>query len=136
MLSDFHNTIDYVRAISPVIVADNTAQNSQIIDLAGYGAAEFVIATGALTDFDATFAVTVAHGDAANLSDAAAVPATDLVGTLAEASFTFANDDATYKIGYLGSKRYIRLTITPANNQSAASLSAVCVLLKRKVGTL
>jgi len=136
MLADYHNTVDYVRAISPVSVADNTAQVSQIIDLAAYGCAEFVIATGALTDADATFAVTLSHGDSPTLADAAAPAASDLFGTLTEASFNFANDDAVFKIGYHGAKRYIRLTITPSLNASAASLAAICVLEKRKVGTL
>jgi len=130
---DKHNEIDVKRAISPVSVADNTAQVSQIIDTSGYNALEFLIATGSLGDADATFAVTVDHGDAANLSDAAAVPAADLLGTLAQASFIFSDDDTTKKIGYKGAKRYVRLTITPSLNASAAVLSAVAMLQRAAV---
>jgi hypothetical protein len=32
------------------------------------------------------------------------------------------------KLGYIGNKLYTRLTVTPANNASAALLSAVAVL--------
>lgn len=136
MLLDNHNTYDMLRAISPVAVSDNTAQVSQIIDLAGYGSCEFVILAGSLADADATFTTLLQHGDAANLSDAATPAAGDLLGTAAEASFAFSDDDKVFKIGYKGPKRYVRLTITPANNASAANLAAVCVLEKRKVGTL
>jgi hypothetical protein len=127
-MRDLHNNINVRRAISPVSVADNTAQVSQIIDRQGYNSLEFVISTGALADADATFTVLVEHGDAANLSDAAAVADTGLLGTEALASFQFDDDNETRKIGYVGSKRYVRLTITPANNASAGLLAAVAIL--------
>jgi hypothetical protein len=50
------------------------------------------------------------------------------VGTEALAGFQFDDDNECRKIGYRGSKRYVRLTITPANNASAAVLSAVALL--------
>ncbi len=46
----------------------------------------------------------------------------------AAASFQFDSDDQVRKLGYIGNKRYTRLTITPANNASAALLSAIAVL--------
>jgi len=129
-MRDMSNNIHPVRAISPVSVADNTAQVSQIIDTRGYDSLTFVIATGSLADADATFAVTVRHGDASNLSDGVAVPAAMLNGTLALASFQFDDDNETRKIGYVGDKRYVELTITPAANASAALVSAVAILGK------
>jgi hypothetical protein len=126
-VKDFHNNCKYTLALAPVIVSDNTAQVGLIIDRAGFAGLELVLATGTLADADATFAVTVDHGNQANLSDAAAVPANQLLGTTAEASFTFAADNTTKKIGYIGDKRYVRLTITPANNAAAAPLAVVAV---------
>ncbi len=127
-MNDLHNAITLKRAISPVSVADNTAQISQIIDRQGYGACEFVIATGSIADVDATFAVLVEHGNQANLSDAAAVPDEELIGTEAVAGFQFDDDNEVRKIGYRGNKRYLRLTITPSANASAALIGAVAVL--------
>lgn len=128
-MRDLANSIHPVRAISPAAaVADNTAFVSQIIDLAGFSSLVFLIILGALADADATFTVLVEHGDAANLSDAAAVPDAQLTGTEAAAGFTFADDNETRKIGYVGSKRYVRLTITPANNTGNVFLSAVALL--------
>ncbi len=129
MKRDLHNNIDVRRAISPVSVSDNTAQVSQIIDTAGFGALEFVIAAGSLADADATFTVLVEDGDASDLvADGAAVADSHLLGTEAGASFQFDDDNEVRKIGYLGSKRYVRLTITPANNTGAAVVSAVAIL--------
>jgi hypothetical protein len=127
-MRDLFNAITVARAIAPVSVSDNTAQIGQIIDRQGYGSVTFAIATGSVADADATFTVLVEHGDAANLSDVASVADADLLGTEALAGFTFADDNATRKIGYVGGKRYVRLTVTPVNNASAAVFGAVAVL--------
>jgi hypothetical protein len=128
-MRDMMNNIHPVPAIAPVVVTDNTAQVSAIIDLRDYDSCTFVIATGTLADADVTFAVTLDHGDASNLSDAAAVTAaTGLVGTLALAGFTFADDGECRKVGYTGVKRYVRLTITPSGNTGNAPLTAIAVL--------
>jgi hypothetical protein len=127
-MKDLFNNITVARAISPVSVSDNTAQVGVIIDRQGFNSLTFAFALGSLADADATFAVTIDHGDNSALADAAAVPAGDLLGTAALAGFTFADDNATRKIGYRGAKRYVRLTITPSGNASAALISAVALL--------
>lgn len=128
MLRDLSSNLEVHRAISPTRVIDNTPQVSQVIDLANRGSCLFAIAAGTLADADATFTATVHHGDQANLSDAAVVPADYLVGSAAGASFGFADDDQTRKVGYIGPKRYVRLTITPANNAGNADLGAAALL--------
>lgn len=128
-MRDLANHLSVVRAISPAAaVTDNTAFVSQIIDLAGYQSAMLAIVLGALVDADATFTVLLEHGDASNLSDAAAVPDSQLTGTEASANFTFAADNGVKKLGYVGPKRYLRLTITPANNTGNVFLSAIAIL--------
>jgi hypothetical protein len=127
-MKDLHNVIESRIAIAPQSVADNTPVVSAIIDTQNREALEFLIASGSLADADATFTVQVDHGDAANLSDAAAAPDTDLLGTEADAGFTFAADNSTRKIGYCGAKRYVRITITPAANASAAFVCVLAVL--------
>ena len=127
MYKDLVSNYEIRRAISPVSVADNTPAVSQIIDMQGVSAMMFAILTGSVADADATFAVLIEEGDNAALSDAAAVADADLVSTEALASFQFDDDDETRKIGYKGIKRYVRLTITPSGNASAALLAAVAI---------
>ncbi len=127
-MKDLHHNLKVLRAISPVSVADNTAQVSQIIDTQGYDSLQFFIALGSIADADATFTVLVEDGAVSNLSDAAAVPDSGLLGTEVTASFQFDSDNGVRKIGYIAGKRYVRLTITPANNALAALMSAVAVL--------
>ena len=127
---EIHNDIHVVPLIVPVAArTDNTAIVSAIIDTANYNACEFVIVTGTNTDANATFAVTVDEGDAANLSDAVAVTDSKLVGTLALAGFTFGDDNECRKLGYIGNKRYVRLTVTPSGNDAGnIFISGVAVL--------
>lgn len=127
-MRDLHSNIHVLRVISPVSVADNTAQVGQIIDRQGYHSLEYVIATGSIADADATFAVLLEESDDSGMSGATAVADADLIGTEALAAFQFDDDNETRKLGYKGHKRYTRLTITPSANASAALLSAVAVL--------
>ena len=137
-MQDLHGSIKYVRALSPA--ANNnlgtTPLVSAIIDLQGARGCEFAIITGALTDTDAVYAVTMDDGAASNLSDAAAVTseATGLIGTLAGAGFTYAHDNVTRKVGYAGNKRYVRLTITPTttadNGDSPIAVIAALWMMK------
>ena len=119
MRQDLCNNIHPVRAISPAAAGtDNTAMVSQIIDTAGYDSLTFVINIGANTDANATFTVLVEDGDVSTLTDNAAVADNQLIGTEALAGFTYADDNELRKIGYLGGKRYVRLTITPSGNDA------------------
>lgn len=128
-MRDLANYLHFVRCISPAAaIADNTPIVGQIVDHSGFESAVYAINLGALVDADATFAVTLDHGNQPDLSDASAVAATQMTGTLALAGFTFADDNKLRKIGYVGSKRYTRLTITPANNTGNAFISAIAVL--------
>ena len=44
------------------------------------------------------------------------------------ARMSFADDNKTRKIGYVGGKRYVRLTVTPANNTGNIFLAAIALL--------
>jgi hypothetical protein len=137
-MQDLHNIIHAVVAIIPQTQTNaDTAITGEIVDTNGFDAVEFVIATGTLTDADATFATTLEQGDDAALADTTAVVNADLIGTLAAAGFTFADDKKTKKLGYAPRtgvrKRYLRLTVTPTgNNSGAAPIAAVCIMSKAR----
>ncbi len=133
-MKDQMNHLYPKRVLSPVSVADTTAQVGQIIDRAGFEALTYVIATGSIADADATFTVLLEEGDASNLSDAAAVADADLIGTEVLAAFQFDDDNECRKLGYKGNKRYTRMTITPVGNASAALLCVVAILGKPMAG--
>jgi len=127
-MKDMTSIVDVKRVISPVSVADTTAQVGQIIDRKGFHALTYLIATGSIADADATFTVLLEESDDSGMSGANAVADADLIGTEVLAGFQFDDDNECRKLGYKGSKRYTRLTITPVANASAALLAAVAVL--------
>lgn len=127
-MRDLMNEIDVKRVLSPVSVADNTAQVGQIIDRKGYESLTYLIATGSIADSDATFAVLLEESDDSGMSGATAVDDADLIGTEALAGFQYDDDNECRKLGYKGSKRYTRLTITPTSNSTAALIAAVALL--------
>jgi hypothetical protein len=129
-MRDLMNHTHPVVALAPkAAVTDNTPFVGVWVDRRGYEALTFLLITGILTDADATCAVTIEHADASDQSDAAAVvEADDLVGTLALAGFTFADDAETRKVGYVGEKRYVRITVTPSNNTGNIFLAIIASL--------
>lgn len=128
-MRDLLNKINPKPAINPQTSATNAAVVGAIIDRQGFDSVTYLIHYGALFA-GSSFAVTMDHGDDAALADAAAVAATDLIGTLALAGGTQAGGlpNTTKKVGYVGAKRYTRITITPAANGATSVLSAAAVL--------
>lgn len=124
-MKDLFSEIKCSRALSPAAATtDNTAYVSQICDFAGFDANVFAGQIGTAADADTTFTVLFEVGDAANLSDAVAAPDNDLLGVEAM-GLQFDSDNKAFKIGYKGTKRYGRVTITPANNTGSLQISAL-----------
>ena len=124
-MRDLHNQIKITKALAPASVTDNTAQVCTAVSNVGYDSCEYVINTGSLADADATF--TVLLEDSADDVTYAAVSDDFLLGTEAAASFTFAADNSVRRLGYVGSAKWTRMTITPANNASAAIFGVVVI---------
>lgn len=130
MKLDLFNDIHLVPILQPkAAVTDNTAYVGAIVDHLGFNSVTYAIQTGTNTDANATFTTLLEHGDESNGSDMAAVSDAELIGTEALASFTFAADNKAFKLGYRGSKRYSRLTVTPAGNDAGNHwVSGMCIL--------
>lgn len=117
--------------IAPAANADlgTTPLVGSIIDRLGYDSLTYGIITGTLSDANATYAVLLEESDDSGMSGANAVADADLIGTEAAAAFTYANDGVTRKLGYVGNKRYTRLTITPTGADSGNSpIAAIAIL--------
>lgn len=127
-MRDSKNSLKFVPVHSPGAVSDNTPQVGAIVDRLGFESLTYLIQTGIIADADATFTVLLEEGDQDDLSDAAAVADDNMIGTEAAAGFAFDDDNAVRSLGYIGTKRFTRLTITPSGNGAAANVSAAAVL--------
>ena len=130
-MRDLHNNIHTVPLFPPLAAQTNsdTARVSAIIDTLGYDSLELVLINGTNTDTDATFAVLVEDGNDPALGDNVAVVDAQLLGTEALAGFGAADDVECRKIGYVGHKRYVRVTVTPSGNNSGNWFMAGVALL-------
>lgn len=126
MLRDLYSNLKVIAA-TVAGPTDNTAVASPIVDTRDYQSVVFVVQTGTLADADATFAGVVAESDASNMASSNAVADEDLIGLETGVSFTFAEDNFEGKIGYIGNKRYVQLTITPSANASAAPIAILAL---------
>jgi hypothetical protein len=126
-MRDLRSSIAVRPVIAPVVVSDNTAQVGTVIDRQGFDSLSYAVSAGVLADADATFACLLEEADAVG-GPFTAVADADLLGTEAAASFTFADDGVVRTLGYRGSKRYTRLTITPSGNAGSAPIAAVAIL--------
>lgn len=132
MLLDLADNLYIARGLSPVAAGtDNTAYVSQIFDCANKTGVCFAILFGTNTDADVTFTVLVEDGDNSALSDNAAVDDAYLTGVEAM-GLDYADDNTVSKIGYTGTKRYVRVTITPANNGAGNIYIAGCWIAQTK----
>lgn len=115
-----HDTVTFSLGFAPIaaITNVNTASVTEILDTQGYEANEFILQMGAITDADVTFVVLMEESDESDMTGANDVADEDLVGTEVEAAPLFSDDDDVFSLGYKGSKRYIRVTLTPSANSA------------------
>jgi hypothetical protein len=133
-MRDLLHSVKPVRCLSPVSGAgDTTAQVGEIVDGQGYAGVLYVIALGAIADTDATWTVLLEESDDSGMSGAVAVADSSMIsmtaGTAPEtaAAFQFDSDNGIRYLDYIGTKRYTRLTMTPAANTGAWLVSSVAV---------
>lgn len=131
-LRDIHNETEQKNALDNQVIASDTTTVGEIIDMRGFESLEFLMLMGTLTDGD--YLPLIEHGDDSGLSDAAAVPDGQLLGTEAGAAFTADTDDnKVSKIGYRGDKRFVRLSIVSTNfGTGGATLGAVAVQMQAR----
>ncbi|MGL3605755.1 hypothetical protein ACSV9I_04520 [Rhizobium sp. G187] len=117
-MRDLANNISAVTIVAPaVLTATNTASG---IDLKGFNSAAVVISTGAIVGSGNFTPKLQESADNSTFTDVAAA---DLVGTFPAALAAA----TTYKVGYIGHRRYLRTVLTL---NSGTSIAASAVIIK------
>jgi hypothetical protein len=118
MKVDLKNSIDLAQSLAPA--ARTASANGTGVDLAGYNSAVIVFHPGAITD--GTHTPSVEESDSSG-SGYSAVAAADLIGSV---SALAAN--TIQRVGYKGSKRYVRAVITVTGSPSTGAVAAASVI--------
>lgn len=90
----------------------HTDTASSWLDLAGYNAAEIVVTIGTLTGVDGSNYITpvLQECDTTAAGSASAVAAADIYGAFTKVDATN-EDSVVQRVGYCGSKRYVRVNL-------------------------
>ena len=117
MRRDIYSNIGAVLALAPAVQSANI--NGVAIDTKGFGSVAIVLNTGAIVSAG-DFSAKLQESDTTTSEDftdvAAAQVQSNAPATLAASS--------TYKLGYLGNKRYCRVVLTNAGGMSFAAGAA------------
>lgn len=116
-MKDIHNNISAVQAIVPAV--KTAAGEGATIDTRGFNGLEFVVNTGAIVS-DGDFGIAI-QDSATGSGDWEAT--TKVLGSFPATL----EANSTYRVGYVGSKRYVRINVTKEGGTSIA-LGAVAIL--------
>ncbi|MGB3831213.1 MAG: hypothetical protein WA975_05035 [Mesorhizobium sp.] len=119
-MRDLANNIGVALALSPAVQAATIKGNT--IDTASFGSVAFVINTGAIASAG-DFTVKVQESDTTTDGDFTDAVAADLTGDTLPASV---EADSSYKVGYVGNKRYVRVVATK-NGGTSVAIGAIAV---------
>lgn len=125
MKKDIKSNLDVVQSLAPA--ARTASANGSGVDLQDYLGAMVVFELGAKTD--GTHTPSVEESD--DNSTFSAVAAADLLGSLSAMSA-----NTVQRVGYIGSKRYIRAVMTVSGATTGALSSAVVVRGEPKLAPL
>jgi len=113
-MRDLASNIGVAQAIAPAV--HTTSVNGPAIDQKGFRRVAIAITTGAIAG-DGVFSVKLQESDTTTSGDFSDVPAQYLQSNAPEALAA----DASYKLGYLGHRRYVRAVLTKASGTSIAA---------------
>lgn len=134
-MKDLYNHIELVQVIAPVTVLDATVLDAVAKDLAGFNSAVIEVSCGAKGAGDTgTITLKLEHADDSTTPGTAGayaeVESKDVQGVTPESGIILtlaagAVAAAVYKIGYVGGKRHIRLTLAEKDSNSTGTIIGI-----------
>jgi hypothetical protein len=115
---DKHSTVIGANLFAASEFIGDAVGNSNVVDLWGFEALEFVASVGNATPANASnlFSFEVYEANLVSLTDAAVVDPKYLIGIL---DFDGSDNFTAKRMGYVGKKRYVYLRLTVSGNTTA-----------------
>lgn len=137
-MKDLHSNIDIVQAVKPVLVKDATVPAAAEVDLQGFNSAEIEIPVGLKSVDTGTITLKLEHADDDGTGQAgsyASVEAGDVLGATPSSGIvltidvdTDASTSTVHRLGYIGGKRFIKLTVAENDDNANGVILGVNVI--------
>ncbi len=121
---DLASLVKATTARNAAAITSNTTTAGVEIDTQGYDSVTFLMQSATITD--GIYTPLIEEGDTSG--SLSAVADADLTVTEASVAFVAADDNTVKKIGYLGNKRYVKLSYVSTGVTSGGTLSAIALL--------
>jgi hypothetical protein len=118
-MRDIYNGLSVAQSLAPA--ARTASANGTGVDLRGFDGAFALIETGVITDGSHTFEVQESDDN----STFTAVADADLQGS--EPAVGSTDDNSVYRVGYRGTRRYLRVAVTVSGATSGGVYGAAVV---------
>lgn len=130
MRTSLTSLVDAKLALAPVAIATDTTTKGLDVDLFNANnehprSTLVVISSGVVTD--GTYVLKVQHSDTTTDGDYVDVPVDQLLGGAQPANLTGTTDATTRQVEYIGTKRYLRVTIASTSTTSGGLFTAVAL---------
>jgi hypothetical protein len=123
MNMNIEESLKFANVLSETDITTDTTTAGAIVDTKGFSGLAFLVESGTITD--GTYTFKVEDGDDSGLSDAADVDlsylSVDGLNPTALPSFDNTASDTIKKIGYVGKKRYVRLSLVSASTSTGGT---------------
>lgn len=125
-MKDIHSLIKLATSLAPA--ARTASANGADVDRQGFESVELLLLTGVVTD--GTHTITLEESDVGGGSGYTAVAAGDYIGgTTSLVLTTAAGDDNTVgRLGYAGTKRYVRAVVVASGTTTGGIYGAAILL--------
>lgn len=123
MTRDFKSNFSIAYLVNLASQTDNTALTAKLTRANANDVDVIALLLGSVADADVTFTAVLEESD--NDSSYSTVNARDYSGTLT--GIQFDDDNTIHTFSYWGNKKYVRLTVTPANNTGNITWGAISI---------
>lgn len=129
---DIHNTMFQATLAAQEVINSDTVTLSAIIDTVKFSGHEFLVIGSSINDGE--YVISIQEGDEVDdeanptsIDDGATAASEDILATLANLTLTVAETGLTTRLGYIGTKRWLRVEITSTNTSAGAVLNILSV---------
>lgn len=128
MRKDIVSDLKGVVAVEPQALSGTNNLVGEIIDTQGYESLALFLATDAIAASNLDATLLVEESDDSGFSSSNEVADADLIGLESATAIADTDDKVVKAIGYVGSKRYVRVTVDVSANDGTDVVGVVGVL--------